>query len=301
MKLDSEEVVYKIAAEEIVILGICRNVENDLESEIHKLLEAFSDFSRVYFRIVESDSSDGTIDVLERLKRDIFNFDFVSLGSLESRIPSRIERIAYCRNVALDLLKSDSRLQKCSYVAVSDLDGVNNLLTREGVLSCWTRDDWGAVSANQLGPYYDIYALRHSKWSPNDCWRYEAELIRNGMNPISARQKAVYSRQKRIPITSPWIEVESAFGGLAIYRAQFLKGARYSGMDPSGKEVCEHVSLHTFLKSREFHLYINPRLINHGWNEHSNANKMGNRIKRLIKLIIYSFFKSEKLREKLPF
>lgn len=300
MKFDFQHLANEVSDKEVLILGICRNVENDLESDVRRLLAAFSDFSEVYFRIVESDSSDSTLMVLEKLATQIPNFEYVSYGDLKLEIPSRVERIAYCRNKCLDIMRSDGRLRDCSYVAVSDLDGVNSLLDRNGVLSCWIRDDWDACTANQLGPYYDVYALRHTDWSPDDCWRYEYQLVKQGMNPISAREKAVYSRQKKIPASSPWINVDSAFGGLAIYKRESLVNATYSGLDLDGAEICEHVTLHATMKADGRNLYINPRLINDKWNEHSKAKKTWPRVKRLIKLILYCILVSEKLRKKLP-
>jgi len=301
VKLDFEHLAVEVSKQEVLILGICRNVENDLQSDILRLLSAFSDFSKVHFRIVESDSDDSTLMVLEKLATQIPNFVYISYGNLQLEIPSRVERIAYCRNKCLELMRSDVRLRDCSYVAVSDLDGVNSLLNRKSVLSCWIRDDWDACTANQLGPYYDIYALRHTDWSPDDCWRYEAQLLKKGMNPISAREKAVYSRQRKIPASSPWINVDSAFGGLAIYKRESLVNATYSGIDLNGAEICEHVTLHAAMKADGRKLFINPRLINDGWNEHSKANMTWPRVKRLIKLILYCLFISEKLRKKLPF
>lgn len=301
MKSDFVHLVDQISDKEVLILGICRNVENDLESDVRRLLAAFGDFSKVYFRIVESDSDDSTLRVLEKLSISIPNFEYVSYGALRLAIPSRVERIAYCRNKCLEIMRSDNRLRDCSYIAVSDLDGVNSLLDRNSVLSCWIRDDWDGCTANQLGPYYDIYALRHSEWSPNDCWRYEAQLLEKGMNPISARERAVYSRQKKILISSPWIKVDSAFGGLAIYKRESLDNVTYSGLDFNGAEICEHVTLHECMIAHGRKLYINPHLINDGWNEHSKANMTWPKVKRLIKLILYYSFPSETLRRKLPF
>ena len=283
MKLGLEALARKVADQEIVILGICRNVEFDLESDIRSLLAAFSDFHQVHFRIVESDSTDSTVAALTYLKSVIPNFEFVTLGSLDSQIPSRVERIAYCRNKCLDLLAEDDLLRDCNFVAVSDLDGVNKLLNRASVLSCWIRDDWDVCTANQLGPYYDIYALRHPEWSPNDCWWYEAQLRQGGLNSISARERAVYSRQRTIYRNSPWIEVDSAFGGLAIYKRPSLRRVRYSSLDFSGREICEHVVIHNQMRADGSKILINPRFINHGWSEHSQPNKMWNRIKRLIR------------------
>jgi hypothetical protein len=288
MNIESTHLIEKIAKDELVILGICRNVENDLESDVIKLIDAFQDFKSVHFRLVESDSTDGTLRVLERLSNTIQNFEFVSVGVLESTIPSRVQRIAHCRNICLQLLQEDSRLFGADYVAVSDFDGVNSLLTRNGVLSCWERNDWDVCAANQDAPYYDIFALRHKTWSPNNCWKYELELLHEGMNPASAREKAVYSRQKRISKTSPWIQVDSAFGGLAIYRRKCLSDIGYSAVSENGEEDCEHVFLHKQLIDRGYKIFINPRFINLGWSGHNESRRILNRLKGAIKRTIYS-------------
>jgi glycosyltransferase involved in cell wall biosynthesis len=288
MNIYSTHLIEKISKENLVILGICRNVESDLESDVIKLIDAFQDFKSVHFRLVESDSTDGTLQVLERLSHQIHNFEFVSVGDLESTIPSRVKRIAHCRNICLQLLQGDSRLSGANYVAISDFDGVNSLLTRKGVLSCWEREDWDVCTANQDAPYYDIFALRHRTWSPNNCWKYESELMRGGMNPASAREKAVYSRQKRIPQNSPWIQVESAFGGLAIYRRNCLNGVSYNAVYENGEEDCEHIFIHKQIADKGYKIFINPKFINLGWNGHNESQLLRNRFKRLIKRILYT-------------
>ena len=50
------------------------------------------------------------------------------------------------------------------------MDSINTLLAREAIETCWTHDDWAVCAANQKAPYYDVFALRHQDWSPNDCW-----------------------------------------------------------------------------------------------------------------------------------
>lgn len=275
--------------QEVVILGLCRNVSKQLPNDVKRLLESFQDFSKLHFRFVESDSSDNTLEVLAELEKSVPNFKYLTLGNLQSDIPERVARICYCRNVCIDVLNQDPALANCTYVVVSDLDGVNELLTREAVISCWERDDWDACMANQAAPYYDIYALRHEIWSPDDCWHYEAELRASGVNPVTARNKAVYSRMLTIAPDSPWIQVDSAFGGLAIYKRQLFKNARYSSRLPSGEHVCEHVTLHKQMTKEGARLFINPKLINLGWNTHSESKKFSKKVKRIIKLIIWKF------------
>ena len=58
------------------------------------------------------------------------------------------------------------------------------------------------------------------------------------------------------------IEVDSAFGGLAIYRKSDIpQDASYVGVDENGDEVCEHVSFHFSIKKNKGKIFINPKLI----------------------------------------
>lgn len=272
--------------DEIVILGICRDLGSSVSSTLKVLEDAFRSFQKIHIRVVESDSSDDTVRVLNEYRSENPNFDFDSLGQLEIQISDRWERIAFCRNRAAEILKADHRLNECRWVVVADLDGVNDALTAEAVESCWSRSDWDVCAANQSAPYYDVFALRHPTWSPNDCWRYEEELISVGMNPAIAREKAIYKRQKKISQKAEWIPVNSAFGGLAIYKRNYFVMGRYVGHTSDGFRTCEHVPFHENLEEAGARIFINPALINCGWNEHNFQHLPFNYFKRQMKLIL---------------
>ena len=272
--------------EEVVILGICRDVSSQLTWSLDKLKAAFGQFKEVHFRVVESDSSDSTVEILEEYKANNQNFDFESLGNLELNIPHRWERIAFCRNSASEMVRSDARLQDCKWVVVADLDGINSEINSTAVASCWIRNDWEVCTANQSKNYHDVFALRHVNWSPNDCWGYETELIAKGLHPIIARERAIYGRQKKIPSDVAWIAVESAFGGLAIYKRDFFILGKYVGKTSDGIRTCEHVTFNKDLREAGARIYINPSLINSGWNEHNSTHLPKNRLKRRIKLTL---------------
>jgi hypothetical protein len=166
-----------LASSQIVILGICRDVGRELTATLTNLHKAFAMFSKVHIRVVESDSADETVQVLEEFKKTHFSFDFETLAKLELEIPDRWERIAFCRNRVAELLITDSRLKDCQWVVVADLDGINSELSSKAVASCWVRTDWDVCTANQSAPYYDVFALRHPTWSPDDCWRHEESMF----------------------------------------------------------------------------------------------------------------------------
>ena len=254
----------------LLIAGLTRNCgHGKLEAQVSILAQAFKRFSKISWLLIESDSSDNTLSELEGLKSKIPNFEFKSLGNLESRIQFRTERIAYCRNNYLSEIKENAMYGDVDYVAVVDFDGVNSLLSSLAVDSCWLIEDWEVCTANQAGPYYDIWALRHSIWAPGDCWLQYHFLVSHGLSADAARFAAVYSKMIQINPNSGWLRVESAFGGLGIYRRSALQKGRYLGVNEIGTEICEHVSLHEEIIKRGGRIYINPSLINADFIDHT--------------------------------
>jgi hypothetical protein len=259
----------------LLIAGIIRNGSKTISNEISVLKKAFSDFQNIEWLIIESDSADDTVNKLDEIKTNTENFRYESLGNLSDKLKSRTERIAFCRNVYLEKIRNDSKYIHLDYVVIVDLDGVNSLLTQKSVQSCFAKNNWDVCTANQSGNYYDIWALRHPSWCPNDCWEQYRYLLKysdpNNPNALAlARYAAVYSKMIRIPADSEWIKVNSAFGGLAIYKKEALISTKkYIGLTEHGMEICDHVSLHLDMTERGLNIYINPELINIDFTEHS--------------------------------
>ena len=259
-----------------LIVGLARNCANSLRFNVSIFEKAFRDARNIAWFIVESDSEDRTVEVLYDLEKERSDFSYVSLGNLRYRYPKRTERIAFCRNKYLDFIANDSFCAKFDYIVVSDLDNVNLKVTASGIQSCWKRGDWDVCCANQEGPYYDIWALRHPLWSPNDCWEQAGQFQALGLSRFKSIFISVYARMISIPANSDWIEVDSAFGGLAIYRKSALRFVSYSGLGQDGEEICEHVALHGMIRSDGGRILINPALINAGVVEHArNATRVG--------------------------
>lgn len=234
--------------------------------------------------LVESDSTDGSLEALRELATRIPNFQFLSLGNLRQSIPDRIERIAHCRNAYLDYVRTTSK--QFDYVVVADLDGVNNLLTKEKVATCWKFDGWSACTANQSGPYYDIYALRAPGWSEMDCWNEARSLYASGMNPVKSWVKAIREKQRIIPKSEDWIEVTSAFGGLAIYKTEAFLEGKYQTFSGDELNVSEHVPFNLKLTATGHRIFINPKLTNFDFNEHNDFSRLSRRLKMSLKYLL---------------
>lgn len=273
----------------IAIVGTISSAEQDVESNLRRLLQACSDFDVVLVYLVESDSNDRTVSILQGLSTGISNFKYVSLGALKNQIPERISRIRYCRNYYVNELRQSKYLKDLDYVLVADLDGMNSRITKTAINSSFSRDDWSVVLANQLGGYYDLLALRHVKWCPSDVLReLKSEQDKIDIAPLSnlsfikrikrrlefdrARNKAIYSKMRRIRTSSDWIEVSSGFGGLGIYRADIFSKFDYSLNSDEDRYESEHVALSNRIVQSGGKIFINPQLINNYFNTY-NINR----------------------------
>jgi hypothetical protein len=272
-----------LSSRQMLVVGVVRNCAAQIKADVTRLKVALRRFRRVHWLLIESDSDDASVAKLRDLSSELSDFRFISLGSLRAQLPRRSERISFCRNAYLKEIRTNENYQAVDFVIVADFDGVNSLITEDAILSCWERDDWNVCAANQQGPYYDIWALRHKAWSPNDCSAQYRFLVHQGVGPERALSVSVHSRMIPIAKDGEWIEVESAFGGLAIYRRRALDKGEYAGLDGDGHEVCEHVALHGDIKAK---IFINPRLINAARTEHAEALLIRNKIVRVIRRTI---------------
>jgi len=246
----------------ILIAGLARNCRNTLVPSIRQLQILFGPDVSLSFFLVESDSTDGTQQLLEKLAREIPRFNYKALGNLVPEIPNRILRIANCRNQYLrhlrDQLTSGNRID---YLVVADFDGVNSRISPpQTVEQLFSRDT--IVSANQKGRYYDILALRASSWVEED-YRTSISKDPNNRNRFTGYLNFVSSKQRWISKNDPPIKVESAFGGLAIYPMHLLDGCKYEPKElSSGVWECEHVGFNAQALKNGGQMIILPSLRN---------------------------------------
>lgn len=255
----------------IVVAGIAKNCSTSIEAELMIIKKALVNHEIVHTIIVESDSSDKTTDILETWSAKEEENTYFGLGNLENQIFKRTERLAFCRNVYMEFLERENFFYS-DYLYITDFDGVNELLsanTIDQVICELKKNPDSAATANQLYKYYDIWALRHPIWSPNDCW-----LSYNLLSPVIGKYNAHSivneSRMIHIDPSEVPIEVDSAFGGGALYNSSKLNNCRYVGLQ-DGNEVCEHVAFSADYKKNGGRLFIFPNFINHNISEHVKA------------------------------
>jgi hypothetical protein len=272
----------------ILLVGTVSNVAKTIEKELKVVLKALSMFDSVKVFLVESDSTDETVKILEKIALKNRNFEFVTLEKLKNKYPNRIARITYCRNIYVKYIRNNNAIRKWDYVAVADLDGMNFKLRKKGIQSCFdTNIDWDGVMANQRFGYYDLYALRAPGWVEGDCFEELEIAKRNSIPPKQSRYKIlrffrnfrhfdklrnslIYERMKVLPKKHGFIKVQSAFGGFAMYKLGIFLINDYK-INCKASIISEHVNFHMNLLSLKF--YINPQLINNNVNVY-NLNKL---------------------------
>jgi FkbM family methyltransferase len=241
-----------------------------------------SAYRETAYVFVENDSTDDTRAQLEDWLVGKTG-ELISLDGLDAELPTRTERIARARNAYLDAVRS-SALREFDDLVVLDLDEVNSRPTDlESFVAArdylWAEEQRVAVFANAAPFYYDIWALRHPKWSPDDCWvsvARETPLL----GRAAAEKRFVYDRQIALPASAAPVEVDSAFGGLGIYKMPAALASTYIGRNgPS--IICEHVTFHETLRRNGGVLTIYPKLSVTTSPEHISGALRPNRKMRL--------------------
>jgi glycosyltransferase involved in cell wall biosynthesis len=252
----------------LVIASAVRDCSSHLRGvfyNIERIAERFEDV-RVIF--VESDSSDDSLQVLEKIKESSkLNVEVFSLGRLEEQFKSRTDRISYARNVYLEIAESSGY----DYLLVLDSDDISTeSINVDGLMSCFNYDDWDMMTANQPEGYYDIWALRHETFMPYDCW--DKVMKRDpGVSYRDAVNEYVNKSFFKINEDEEPIRVKSAFGGAAFIKIDSIQGSRHMGHYPDGRPICEWVPFCSNLNN----IFINPKFVNSTTlNEHIKINML---------------------------
>jgi len=261
-------------SKKVLVVGTVRNCSKTLTRALRVLEKELVEVGREpEFFLVESDSDDDTVNQLRDLSSNQANFRFVSFGKLQTTIPDRIQRIAFCRNAYLEELeKLNGDEDRFLHLVVADFDEVNSRIQfpRNGD---WLFSEESVFATNQFGRYFDILALRAEGWVEEDYRVSTKRLLADGIRPLRAYLKSVSQKQVHIRSSTKAFEVQSAFGGLAIYPAKALAGIRYVPELLGGVFYeCEHVSLSKSIRRKGTKIMIAPSLRNNGSLRHTFAS-----------------------------
>lgn len=253
----------------IIICSIVRNAERGLKKNIPEIRLLCQMFGGYKVFVYENDSTDKTKQLLQGWHDSDPDNVFISLNdtSAQPSIPSvsdvpginpfyshkRIDKMAMLRNTYMQFV--DDMGWSADYLVVVDLDVAK--ISADNIMSSFVREDWDAVTAfgYSTSPklkrrYHDTYALTELGDEENP--QTEEKIIRNS------------EKYANLNDGDPWVRVFSAFGGLAIYRFESIKGVRYEALennDPRVQVKCEHYSIYYQMKRRGFdRVYINPAM-----------------------------------------
>lgn len=249
----------------LCLVGCVRDCEPYLQalfSEIENRHHIFDDFRYIF---IENDSKDYSGRILERFQAKNPYGKVLRLPSLLETLPGRIARIAHGRQLCLDEARKLGWDRPNDLFLILDCDDVSRGFSLQHVKSIveGSEFEWDALFANNAGCYYDIFALRHPQWCPEDCFS-EMRDKPVFMSDADAYNLYVKARQIVISPKGDPIPVNSAFGGLGIYKFSSLNGSNYSAIGKICDETCEHVWLHEHMRRAGFgKLFIHPELLVH--------------------------------------
>jgi hypothetical protein len=248
-------VAARLRQSSIAFLGCARDCAEGLTRTVECVSRLRGLFGASSLHFFENDSVDGTRARIAALQASGLA-KLHGFSGLDALMTRRTERLAFARNTLLEAALKEG----AQYICWIDCDG---LLDEEfevaGFLSCFRWEAvWDGVFPVNPGYYYDIWALRHPVMWPSDyVERMNSEVdLALGMEQLIRCE--MLSRQISANRMAGWLPVESAFGGMAIYRAEVCRHGRYVGLEDD-HEVCEHVSFNRGIVGAGARLYVNPQ------------------------------------------
>lgn len=257
-----------MAESRVSICSIVRDCEKKLTKNIPRIEELRKLFLDSEVIVFENDSKDNTLNVLRNWEKyssgihvfnECYNIPTIPEKTNGGENPffsvSRIEKMTTYRNKYLKYLNQSDF--KKDFVIVIDLDISDFKI--DGIIHSFGSDEkWDCITSNGISKgsnfrtqYHDSYALIE-KGKINDA-QTEADIKVNRM-----KYSRLYNSRHLLP-------VDSAYGGLALYRWEAIKGLSYfcpPNNDVSVQCKSEHVGLHKKMLDKGYsRIFINPEMI----------------------------------------
>ena len=245
------------ARAKVAIVAIARNAMPYLRNTLLLVDELAGKFRDCAMYVYENDSTDDTATVLDDFAlRQWVTVEHETLGRPDVRgfEPERTVALAEYRNRCR--LWVENHAADANYVVVLDLDPHGGFSV-DGVLNSigWMCHEMGIEKRLDVGGM-----ASHSLWVNVDDGEvtiaaYDAWAARlNWWDDRRDKMSMGWFHLLMFPVGSDPVPMNSAFGGLAVYRREaFLApGVHYAGGD------CEHVHLHKTMRQAGYQLFLNP-------------------------------------------
>lgn len=235
----------------VLFCGIARNIERYLPYTIARIKALGSLFKSYAVFIFENDSNDRTLAQLQKWASED---NRVNIESATWNPPpfddprGRVRRfyMAKARNEYLKYAKFFSHRNLIDYIIIIDMD-LDGGWSYHGILNSIGQNiNWDIIGSNSL-----CYKNIDNKWFKlfYDSWAFR-QLDNPEVLDDSQANLLVFNRGE------PLVQVNSCFGGLAIYKPHFLsEGLYYTDAD------CDHPTLHNELVKRGYNIFLNPSQI----------------------------------------
>lgn len=263
----------------VVFAGCARSCASALPNVLHNVEKIASLYRDAAFIFVENDSDDDTKEILQAWCRKKPTARLIMLDGLAGCCPVRTIRLEKTRKQYLSIIRSD--YADYTHLIVLDCDDVNAggidlSAVQRAIDFLESNRSHAGVFPGQDGPYYDIWALRHPERCPWDMWEAVFDYAMAQKVSYAVAFNEIYvKRVFSLPANAPPLEVDSAFGGIGIYKLSSVLRNRQtyighkrkripttSGWQEVGWQVCEHVAFNAGFREREEKLFVLPYLVN---------------------------------------
>jgi glycosyltransferase involved in cell wall biosynthesis len=252
----------------VSLCSIVRDCEKNLKRNIPQVERLRGLFKESEVIVFENDSKDETLSILKNWENrspgvKVFSEKYQNI-TIPLKIPGngnpyfsifRIEKMAAYRNKYMQILSKNEFYR--DFVIVIDLDISGFEI--EGLINSFTvRTEWDCIAANGISlssrfrrQYHDSYAL----------------IEKDKLDEIQTEESIKTNRIKYSSLRSgmPFVPVDSAFGGLAIYKWNSINNALYTCLVNNDRRVqckSEHVGLHkSMIENGHSRIFINPSMV----------------------------------------
>ena len=200
--------------------------------------------------IVDSDSDDGTKEYCKSLKND--NILFIEEDNVKNNFHNRIEILSHCRNIGLQNIEKTNDVL---YIPIDlDIDLFSLIKPKsfiDLVKNFQNNKDIDALFPYSEPYYYDIFALRKQGWVDNNAV-LQAHKLKQKFKIGSFFFNYFFVFKKQInknKFSEDLIRVESAFGGIGLYKINKNKNYLYETKDIDTEFYSEHLSFNNNFKN----------------------------------------------------
>lgn len=248
----------------VLIAALARDCNKSVLRNIPKIEKLRKEFKESHVVIIENDSKDGTKETLKRWEKESIGVEAIMNDYGTITIPEqskgiknpgtsmhRISKMAKYRNMYMDYARNADF--NIDYLIVIDID-IEDFSVEGTVRSIKNApDDWGALFANgnkifneRLKSFYDYFAY-----------------VPDGNKSLSIKYNDMFFQTRKVRNLlrkNRFVKCISAFGGMAVYKWDYIKNLKYTAEDntvcDSCETLCEHIPLNNSILKQGASNYI---------------------------------------------